>query len=316
MSRILVTGVGGAAGIAAVTHLKKKGHFVLGVDCKEYSPGFLLADEQALVPCACARNYISQLFFICIKNKIEIMIPTVDEELIICSENKEFFGSHGITILVSNVDTIENCLNKYKFYEKMKENNIAVARTWVLNDTLKVERIPLPVIAKPITGRGGRGIIIVRTRAELVKLMHERNHYIIQEFFNGIEYSVDTLSDLNGKAIVAVPRKRLEIKSGVCSRGCTDQHKGIIVESMRAVEAVGMIGPACLQLILTENGEIKIFELNPRIGGTVSLSIHAGVDILNLTIKLLKNETITEEELIFHKKYISRYFSEVFFDIE
>jgi carbamoyl-phosphate synthase large subunit len=286
------------------------------VKCRAFSPGFHLADDWSVVPYSCEDHYISELLEISKKNNIDIIIPTVDEELRICSENKILFQQYGITIIVSDPDTLDNCLDKYKFYEKLNAANISVAKTWLLNDTLNIQQIPFPVIAKPVTGRGGRGIILVHTREELEKLGKERENYIIQEYAEGIEYSVDTLSDFSGKAIVAVPRKRLEVKGGVCWRGCIDQSQAIISESMRTVEELGIIGPACLQLILTKQGEIKIFELNPRIGGTISLTIQAGVDILDLTIKLWKNESISENELIFKKLYVARYFEEVFFDIE
>ena len=318
MSRILVTGVGGAAGIAATQYLKKNGHYVYGVNCLEFSPGFDLADDWAIVPYACKENYITELLKISRDNNIEYIFPTVDEELIVCSKNKSLFEQYGINIIVSDALILEKCLDKYKFYEAMRDAGVSVAKTWLLNEEMNFSDFSFPVIVKPVTGRGGRGVTLISSEEDLqnFKKTHDNNAYIIQEYAEGIECSVDTLSNLDGKAIVAVPRKRLEIKGGVCWRGCTYDSADIINECKKAVEALRIIGIACLQLIYTKNGEIKIFEINPRIGGTVSLTINSGVDILELALKIWKNENVLPDELKFSKKYISRYFTECFFDME
>lgn len=316
MSRILVTGVGGAAGIATVQHFRKNSNYVYGVNCLDNSPGFQFANNWSVVPYACNHNYIPELLEICKNNKIEYVFPTVDEELIVCSQNKQLFNQYGINMIVSETSAIENCLDKYKLYKKLSEANVLVAKTWRLNNDIDFSELSFPVIVKPATGRGGRGVSLISSVEELYNILREQSNddYIVQEYAEGIEYSVDTLSDLDLKAIVAVPRKRLEIKGGICWRGCTDFNQKIIDESKRAVETVGIFGPACLQLIYTPNNEIKIFEINPRIGGTISLTINSGVDVLNLTLKLLKKELIIDDELKFTKKYISRYFADIFFD--
>lgn len=315
MNRILVTGVGGAAGISTVIYLKKLGNYVIGVNCLENSAGFQLADEWSVVPYAVSDNYIEKLLEICISKKIEIVIPTVDEELIVCSRYRDKFKEYGIDMIVSSVDTLENCLDKYRFYCKLNKNDISVAKTWKLDNELNIEMVEFPILAKPITGRGARGIHILWDKEEIKKLKEQHANYIIQEYAKGIEYSVDTLSGLDGKAIVAVPRKRLEVKGGVCWRGCTDYNTAIIEESMKAVEVLGIVGPACLQLILTEDEQIKIFEVNPRIGGTISLSINAGVNVLELMLKIISKEKVMPEELQFKRKFIARYFEDTFFDM-
>lgn len=315
MNRILVTGVGGAAGIAAVKYLKKLGNYVVGVNCLENSAGFQLADKWSIVPYASSEDYIEKLLEVCMENKVELLIPTVDEELIICSKNKEKFNKNGIKIIVSSVETLQNCLDKYRFYLELNKNNISVAKTWKLNNEFNANEIEYPILAKPIIGRGGRGIKILNNKEEVEKLKKQQSNYILQEYVLGTEYSIDTLSGIDGKAIVAVPRKRLEVKGGVCWRGCTDYNKSIIDESIKAVESLNILGPACLQLILTKDGQIKIFEINPRVGGTISLSINAGVNIFKLMLKIINNEEISQEELQFEKKFIARYFEDTFFDM-
>lgn len=313
MSRILVTGVGAAAGIAAAKHLLKNKHYVYGVNCLEYSAGFNMVDDYSVVPYAIDKSYITELINICKKNNIEYLIPTVDEELPKISENRDKFEQIGVRVLISSPSTIESCLDKYKFYESLYDASVKVAKAWKFDSDIELENIKYPLIAKPRTGRGGRGIYIINSNYDLKYIEGIEKKYILQEYIEGIEYSVDTLSDLKGNCLVAVPRSRLEIKGGVCWKGKIEKNVLIVDEAKKAVEKLGIVGPACLQLILGKDNSINIFEVNPRIGGTVSLSINAGVDIPELSLRILNKEHINEDELKYKELFISRYFEETFF---
>lgn len=110
-----------------------------------------------------------------------------------------------------------------------------------------------------------------------------------------------------------MPRKRIEVKGGVCWKGCTEHNEQISVAAMEISEKLGLKGPSCMQLKVSKAGEIKFFEINPRMGGTTSLTRAAGVDVPYLTVKLLMEGTVDPAELRFRKTYISRYFADVFF---
>lgn len=315
MSRVLVTGVGGAAGMAAAKYLLKNNHYVYGVNCLEYSAGFNIVNNYSVVPYAIEKNYIIELINICKKNNIEYLIPTVDEELPKISENRNRFEQIGVRVLISSPATIESCLDKYRFYENLNDASIMVVKTWKFNSHIDFKNMRYPLIAKPRTGRGGRGIYIINSPDDFKYLEGVEKKYIIQEYIKGIEYSVDTLSDLEGNCLVAVPRSRLEIKGGVCWKGKIEKNMLIVYEAKKAVEKLGIVGPACLQLILGEDNSVNIFEVNPRIGGTVSLSINAGVDIPELSLRILNKDAIKEDKLKYKELFISRYFEETFFEV-
>ena len=70
---------------------------------------------------------------------------------------------------------------------------------------------------------------------------------IIQEYLVGDEYTIDTLSDLEGRVLSAVPRKRLEVRAGEVSKAVTVKDNRLIELAVRVIEALGIIGPANLQ---------------------------------------------------------------------
>lgn len=311
--RALVTGVGGAAGVGVVQSLREKNIFTLGVNCFALTAGFKLTHDFAVVPLAREENFIPVLLDLCKAKKINVLIPTVDEELILCARNREQFQRIGVKVALGEAETIAKCLDKWIFFQELKRYDLPVAQTWSARGECSVSKLNFPLIAKPRMGRGGRGIRIFHGPEGLGDFLALGGDYILQEYVEGEEFSVDTLADFYGQGLVAVPRKRIEVKGGVCWKGCTVHNEQISVAALEISEKLGLKGPACMQLKVSKAGEIKFFEINPRMGGTTSLTRAAGVDIPYLTVKLLMEGTVDPAELRFRKTYISRYFADVFF---
>ena len=126
------------------------------------------------------------------------------------------------------------------------------------------------------------------TPEQLAFLRTAHPNDIIQEFVEGIEYTVDVFADLDGNPRCAVPRERHEVRAGEVSKSQTLRHKGIIEQSCRLVkELAGCRGPITIQCFLTPDGRIVFIEINPRFGGGVPLSIHAGADSPRWLMELL-----------------------------
>lgn len=312
--KVGVTGVGGSAGVITLKSLKKKDIKTVGMDCNPLSAGMKLADKGEIIPFANNDKFISRLLEICKEEKLDVLIPTVDEELLPCSLNKEEFEKNGVKVAVSDPETIETSLDKWLFYNRLKFLDLPVPKTVLAEQTKELDKIDFPVIVKPRVGRGGRGVKIIKDSDEMNQFLKSSKDFIIQDYIEGEEYTIDTLSDFGGNFVVAVPRKRIEVKGGVCWKGVTEYSKYLIELAAKTVEGLGIKGPACMQLILTKSGKAKIFEINPRLGGTTSLSVAAGVDFPFLTVKSLFKEEINKDELKFKKLYIARYFEDIYFE--
>ena len=77
--------------------LKKVGK-IFAADCSKYAPALYNADNYFIVPAVADKNYISELFKICLKNKVKGVISLNDIELPVLAQYKSKF--------------IENKLNK------------------------------------------------------------------------------------------------------------------------------------------------------------------------------------------------------------
>lgn len=112
---------------------------------------------------------------------------------------------------------------------------------------------------------------------------------VIQEFIDGVEYTVDACTDFDGHPVCAVPRQRLEVRAGEVSKARTSAHPEIIRQCLRVVEDLaGCRGMMTLQCFLTADGRTVFIEFDPRFGGGVPLSIRAGAHIPRRTLELLQ----------------------------
>jgi len=305
-----VTGVGGAAGICCIKSLKGiKNIRIIGIDADPLSAGFKFVHSSFVIPYANDQKFIPELIKICKKEGITVLIPTVDEELLPISKASQLFLEVGTKVAVSDPQTIEITNDKWLLYQKLLSAGIPVPHSWLPES---LEGMNFPVIVKPRRGRGSRDIYICQDNDDLLYALKKCKNPIIQEFLPGNEYTIDVLADLNGHLIVAVPRRRIEVKGGVSWKGKTEHNLELEELSKKIVEILKLRGPACIQARFDKNNKPKIFEINARIGGTTILTVKAGVNIPYLTVKLFLGKKIPSR-LTFSEKFIVRYFEETYF---
>lgn len=320
MIRVGITGVGGAAGVCCIKALKvtDKRYDVVGIDASPLSAGLYLVSKSYVVPYASNQKFIPKLLQIAEKERLEILIPTVDEELLPLARAKERFRKNRTVVAVSDPTAIKTTNDKWLTYIKLSQANIPVSKAWLsspLSTDLQKIIKEMAVIVKPRVGRGARNIYLCNDEAELKFALDRVTNPIIQEHLPGAEHTIDTLSNLKGKALIAVPRRRIEAKFGVTWRGIVEHNTRLEKTCKEAAEALGIIGPACIQTKTSEDGTPKIFEVNSRIGGTTILSVAAGVNIPDLTVKLFRHEKLNIQTK-FEEKAICRYFEDVILEPE
>jgi carbamoyl-phosphate synthase large subunit len=314
MMRVGVTGVGGQAGVVAVKTLSnEKKLYVVGMDSNPLSAGFAFCKTRYIVPLAEDHSFVNHLLEICSKERLDVLIPTVDEELIPLSESKNEFEERGTKLSVSDRESLLKALDKYRLYELLSCSGVPVPKTYLAKE-IKLDDLCYPVVIKPRIGRGSRDVSICKCAEELSSAIQRVDNAIVQEYLPGDEYTIDTLSDLEGKPLVAVPRKRIEIKAGISWKGMVVDDERLTRIALKAIELLKIKGPACLQVKLNSMGLPEVIDVNPRIGGGTSLTVKAGVNIPLLAVKLMLGIRPKEYELKFRKVAFARYFEDVFFD--
>ena len=257
----------------------KTGICIYGTDINELSPAMQICDKKFVVKSTSHRDYIKETLSIVKKNKIDLIVPTVDLDLKKFALNRDKFSKLGCLVLVSSIEVVNICQDKRKTYKYLSRNNFDTPVTVTASVAKKREKVNWPCFLKPWDGYASRGNAVVTNRRELLFYAKKVPNCIVQEFIKGVEYTCDVYVDFDMKVKCVVPRIRLETRAGEVSKSRIDKNVKIMKRAAELVEHLGA-GPGVitLQLIVTEDGQYKFIEINPRFGGGVPLSIKAGAD--------------------------------------
>jgi carbamoyl-phosphate synthase large subunit len=267
---------------------------LFGTDKSELSSALQLCDIGFSVKPITHTGYIKQLLSIIKTHGVKLLIPTVDLDLKLLSQNKSKFSTLGCRVLVSGPEVIDICQDKRKTYRFLAKNGFETPLTVSIRSALSKQntrgKLHWPCFLKPWDGYASRGNAVVKNRQELLFFAKKIPNAICQEFIEGTEYTCDAYVDFNMKVRCVVPRRRIETRAGEVSKGQVHKHARIMRESARLVETLGAgPGVVTLQLFLTPDNKIKFIEINPRFGGGVPLSIKAGANFPKWILQELLN---------------------------
>jgi len=264
---------------------------IISVDASPLAAALHLSDKHCIVPRILDPDYINILLNICKEENIKLVIPTIDTELLILSQNKKKFENNGIRIAISDTKVIEICQDKLKTFNFFKENNIPTVETFLPKKIEKMRNLKYPLFIKPCKGSASINTHKINNRKELNFFIDYIDNPVIQEYAEGQEFTLDVLADLKGKVINVVPRERIEVRAGEINKGRTLKEQEIIKYGKIIVEKLGGIGPITIQCF-KKGDEIKFTEINPRFGGGYPLSFAAGANYPELLIRMVLEEKI------------------------
>ncbi|MBL4637273.1 MAG: ATP-grasp domain-containing protein [Kofleriaceae bacterium] len=214
-SRILVTGAGGPA---AITFLKATKDLPIEVHMADMDPlaaGLYLVpkSQRALLPAGAAPDFVDCMLATCRARNIEVLVPTVDTELLALATHRDRFEHYGIQLLLASYDTLELCLDKWALLQRCW-GHVLIPKSAIFDHAFTPVGWNFPLIVKPRRGSGSRDIHLVQNQPELERLLRGED-WLVQEFLCGKEYSVDVIANAKGEVLAAVPRERTKIDSGV-----------------------------------------------------------------------------------------------------
>ena len=274
------------------------------------APACYISDKTFSV-CKCTdASYIDQLYELCIKNKINIIIPTIDTELKILSENKDTFQKDGIFIIVPDLYFISICRDKRKTYKYMESIDIPMPKLIDLNNP------HFPMFAKPYDGSLSTNIHVIQSGEDLTtEILNDPKlifmDYIDKEEFK--EFTVDMYYGRDNKVKEIVPRERLKIRAGEINKGITRKNYIVNFLKERMGMIPGVVGCLCLQLFYRESdNQIYGIEINPRFGGGYPLTYHAKANYPEYILReFLLNEKIEYTDAWIDNTLMLRYDQEI-----
>ena len=220
-------------------------------------------------------EYLDFLLNTCIVEKIGLVIPTIDTELLLLSENRDRFEKLGVYIAISSNSFIARCRDKRLTASLFDDLNINTPKIYNL------DCIEFPCFVKPYDGSCSVGALAIYDSAMLTDAILSDEKMMFMELIDKShkEYTVDAYFDKNSKLICIVPRERIEVRGGEISKGAT--RLGPVYDYLlpKLNNLNGVRGCITLQLFFNEERKrFLAFEINPRFGGGFPLSYCAGAN--------------------------------------
>ncbi|HMV87030.1 MAG TPA: ATP-grasp domain-containing protein [Blastocatellia bacterium] len=310
--KILVTGAGGPAAVSFMQALADTNATFFMADMDYHASGLYLvpAAQRTLVLPGRHPDFIRDLLQKCRDLKIDVLVPTVDVELVAVAKARKQFELIGVRVLLADVETLELCLDKLKLLIAC-DGLIPVPRFAVFNTAFDDSDWQYPLIVKPRAGSGSRGVVRVETPAELRKL-ERGTHLLVQEYLPGEEFSVDVLANQRGEVLATVPRERMKVDSGIAVVSRTLKDSELEQCARLVARCIGLKYVANIQFRRNAQGRPCLLEVNPRFPGTMPLTTASGVNIPLLCLKELFGQVIASEQLFWRELAMVRTWQETY----
>ncbi|HLG40082.1 MAG TPA: ATP-grasp domain-containing protein [Chitinophagaceae bacterium] len=339
---ILMTG-GGAPGAAGI--LECLWQFpsirITVADANPNAVGKYLSNDFEAIPKADDPSFIDTILALCREKDIHIVLPLVTKELIPLSKHIKEFELAGAKLIISPTTSLEIANDKSKLYQFLQWRGIEVP-DFRIAETIEqfetaIKELGHPgkiVCFKPSVSNGSRGFRIISNKIDEHQLLFNEKpnstyisyndtirilsskpfpELLVSEFLPGEEYSVDCLAR-NGEAIIVAPRLRKKTINGISVEGEFVKEGSITEYCTQIIRELQLHGNIGIQVKKSGNGKFLVLEINPRVQGTISAALGAGVNLPVLAIKQELGLPVGEEETrIKWGTKFSRYWSEVFY---
>jgi carbamoylphosphate synthase large subunit len=282
MSTILVTGIGGPAGRSVTSLLLERGYRVVGTDMAALSPDGVTFYQ---VPAADDPGLLPMILKISRKEKVDLIIPTVTEELLVFSS--QWLWSDEFPVMVAPANGVAIANDKYSTSKALVEQGVPIPR-FILPSQVKspsdVEAaIGWPCISKPRIGRGGREVSL-HAEADWPQVSALSDRYILQEFASGVDLAPNLYVDPAGKDSVVVVLEKTELKEGIVGNAKSVKRveaKDVAYLALHAALASGLNGPLDIDIRRREDGSPVVLEINARFGA----NIRSAPEVLEAALK-------------------------------
>ncbi|MGZ4294924.1 MAG: ATP-grasp domain-containing protein, partial [Solirubrobacteraceae bacterium] len=159
------------------------------------------------------------------------------------------------------------------------------------------EPVPsFPVMVKPRQGSGARSIHRADdARAAEFFVEYVQEPTMVQRLMDGPEFSIDCLSDLDGRCLNAIPRTMIESRGGESIKGTVIADAELIGLGRRVVESLGVRGPCTVQAFRDREIGLGITDVNTRFGGAFPGPMYAarpGHSYPELIVRMARGERV------------------------
>lgn len=301
--RLLFTG-GGGAGNEAIARLWGKRYELHFADTDTDAISSSIARERRhALRWANDPAFAEQTAALCRTLGIDLIIPGVDEELPRIPEILSLCPH--LRALLPQPHVVEVSLDKLASMRQLTSAGIPVPETVPAAES---EQIGFPCLVKPRSGRGSRGVAVLRSREQLGAYLtladSPPSAYIAQRLLTGQEYTVQMIADATGKLHAVVP-VLVKTKRGITLRAVTHWDSAVIDACQRIHAVLGARGCYNVQVMRTASGDVLPFEINPRVSTTFCMSLAVGIDPVAIFDGVAPNPSFSQRTVELRREWLN-----------
>ena len=126
---LLRTAAGSPPSVSQYRAFQALGCRVVAADCDPAAVGFHFADAAHRVPRVGAPDYLDRMLAVCREEAVDLFLPALDEELVLCAQNRARFEAAGTRLLVSRPEALRVCTDKLLTYRLFRELDLPTPAT-------------------------------------------------------------------------------------------------------------------------------------------------------------------------------------------
>ncbi len=276
---VLVTGAGSRPGLGLLQSLAGQGFELFAADVSRYAPGLYLVPEghRLCLPPGESKDYLPEVLAACARHRIDVLVPTDDDELRRLAEARASFGRLGTAVLVPEPAAVAPCLDLLALVERFR-GRVPVPKTAVLDGSIAAGELRFPLVMRARQPSHDQGMHLLLDRAALDAAPRDPA-FVVQQYLGGTEYEVQVLGTQQGEIRGVVPIASVGAGGGFATVRRTVRHAMVDRLARTVYFELGLRGPASICFREDKKGRPHLIAAHPRVGSGVQLASAAGVAV-------------------------------------
>lgn len=248
---------------------------VFAADVQHASAAYQLATRSFQVPRCDDPAFAGAMVDLCDHWDIGLVVPTIDTELPMWAALAPGLRDRGTIAAVSSPHAIDIAADKHQTNAFLRVNGLPATEQLTREQALAEGQDAFPLIVKPRRGSSSHGLRLVHAPHALDPVADTD---VIERVAPGVEYTIDVLVGCDGTALAAVPRRRIEVRSGEVSKAVVELNDDLMALGVAVCEALpGAYGTLNVQVMWDHaTAGAAVIEINARFGGGFPLTDAAG----------------------------------------
>jgi carbamoyl-phosphate synthase large subunit len=252
---VLLTGVGKRYDIVSAFAQHAT---VVAADPNPLAPAQYAAHHRAAVPRIDDPGYVPALRALCAEHGVGAVVPLTDLDIEVLARAR---ADGLLPAFVPDPEIAAATYDKYETHRLLERHGLPSPPTVLPGEPVE----SYPAIVKPRKGSGAESIHPAPDAVMVQKLMR------------GPEFSIDLLSDLDGRCLNAIPRTMIESRGGESIKGTVIEDRELVELGRSVVETLGVRGPCTVQAFRDRDIGLGITDVNTRFGGAFPAPMYAAL---------------------------------------